>query len=131
MSTAVNLIDFYKADHRSQYPVGTSTVFSNWTPRGSRIAGINKVVLFGLQYFVKEYLISRWNRDFFDRPKEDVVRSYARRLRQAGIEVEVDHITALHELGYLPIEIEAVPEGTSVPIGVPMFVMWNTHPEFF
>jgi len=131
MSTAVNLIDFYKADHRSQYPEGTSTVFSNWTPRGSRIAGINKVVLFGLQYFVKEYLINRWNKDFFDRPQEDVVRSYARRLRQAGIEVEVDHIAALHELGYLPIEIKAVAEGSSVPIGVPMFVMWNTRPEFF
>lgn len=131
MSTPLTLIDFYKADHRSQYPEGTTTVFSNWTPRKSRIEDIDSVVFFGLQYFVKEYLITRWNGDFFDRPREEVVAKYARRMRNAGISIEVDHIEALHDLGYLPIEIQALPEGTKVPIGVPMFVMWNTVPEFF
>ena len=43
----------------------------------------------------------------------------------------VDHIRALHDLGYLPLELRALPEGTQVPIGIPMFVMWNTNPEFF
>ena len=131
MSTPLTQIDFYKADHRSQYPAGTTTVFSNWTPRGSRIDGIDKVVFFGLQYFVKEYLIDRWQRDFFDRPKTEVLERYARRMRNAGIDIEVDHIAALHDLGYLPLEIMALPEGSSVPLGVPMFVMWNTNPEFF
>ena len=131
MSTPLTQIDFYKADHRSQYPAGTTTVFSNWTPRGSRIDGIDKVVFFGLQYFVKEYLIDRWQRDFFDRPKTEVLERYARRMRNAGIDIEVDHIAALHDLGYLPLEIMALPEGSSVPLGVPMFVMWNTKPEFF
>ena len=60
-------IDFYKADHRNQYPKGTELVFSNWTPRSSRLHDVDKVVFFGLQYFVKEYLVTRWNRDFFDR----------------------------------------------------------------
>ena len=131
MSTPLTLIDFYKADHRSQYPEGTTTVFSNWTPRGSRMESINRVVLFGLQYFVKEYLIARWNRDFFDKPKEKVVAAYARRMKHAGLDIEVDHIEALHDLGYLPLEIKALPEGSGVPLGVPMFVMWNTKPEFF
>ena len=131
MSTPLTLIDFYKADHRSQYPKGTTTVFSNWTPRKSRIPDIDKVVLFGLQYFVAEYLVTRWNREFFDQPKDKVVNKYKRRMTNAGINIDVDHIEALHDLGYLPIEIQALPEGTEVPIGVPMFVMWNTQPEFF
>lgn len=131
MSTPLTLIDFYKADHRSQYPEGTSTVFSNWTPRKSRIEGVDSVVFFGLQYYVKQYLITRWNTEFFDRPKDQVVARYARRMRNAGISIEVDHIEALHDLGYLPIEIWALPEGTATPIGVPMFVMWNTKAEFF
>lgn len=131
MSTPLTMIDFYKADHRNQYPKGTELVFSNWTPRSSRLDDVDRVVFFGLQYFVKEYLITRWRRDFFDRPCDDVVDAYARRMRNAGIAIGTDHIRRLHELGYLPLEILALPEGSSVPIGVPMFVMWNTEPEFF
>jgi len=131
MSTPLTMIDFYKADHRSQYPKGTETVFSNWTPRKSRIDGVDKVVFFGLQYFVEEYLVRRWGRDFFARPKLEVVERYRRRMTNAGINIDVDHIEALHDLGHLPLEIRALPEGTEVPIGVPMFVLWNTDPEFF
>ena len=131
MSTPLTLIDFYKADHRRQYPKGTELVFSNWTPRSSRIEGIDRVVFFGLQYVVEEYLVRRWNREFFARPKHDVVARYRRRMANAGIDIGVEHIEALHDLGHLPLEIRALPEGTEVPIGVPMFVIWNTEPEFF
>lgn len=131
MTTPLTNIDFYKADHRSQYPAGTETVFSNWTPRKSRIDGIDEVVFFGLQYYVLEYLVARWNREFFERPKAEVLDRYRRRMANAGIDIGVDHIEALHDLGYLPIEIRALPEGTAVPIGIPMFVMWNTEPAFF
>ena len=46
-------IDFYKADHRNQYPEGTSEVYSNFTPRSNHLAKVlddhdNKVVMFGL-----------------------------------------------------------------------------------
>ena len=131
MINPLTLIDFYKADHKSQYPEGTEMVFSNWTARKSRIEGIEHVVFFGLQYFVKEYLLTRWQRDFFDRPKKEVVAKYHRRMKNAGITIEVDHIEDLHDLGYLPMEIRALPEGSNVPIGVPMFVLWNTKKEFF
>ena len=49
------LIDFYKADHRRQYPEGTEIVYSNFTPRKSRQAENDNLVFFGLQYFIKEY----------------------------------------------------------------------------
>ncbi|MFX6735654.1 hypothetical protein ABTH07_16060, partial [Acinetobacter baumannii] len=34
----LNAIDFYKADHRRQYPAGTEYVYANFTPRSSRLA---------------------------------------------------------------------------------------------
>lgn len=128
-----NQIDFYKADHRSQYPKGTEVVFSNLTPRKSRNEGIKEVVFFGLQYFVKEYLIERWNEDFFKQPKEKVVADYKRRIETSlgkGA-ITFEHIEALHDLGYLPMEIKALPEGSLIPMRCPCLVMFNTKKEFF
>jgi len=129
----LNLIDFYKADHRRQYPKDTTLVFSNFTPRKSRIPGVDHVVFFGLQYFIKEYLIKQWNENFFQKPLDDVVKSFNRR-KDSSLgpnSIGSDHIVALHELGYLPLQIMALPEGSKVPIRVPPLIMWNTRPEFF
>lgn len=131
MISPLHAIDFYKADHRSQYPKETEIVFSNWTARGSRLPGVDKVVFFGLSYYIQEYLQRRWNQDFFERPKEEVCRAYTRRMHNAGLAIEVSHIEALHDLGYLPLEIWALPEGSRVPLSVPMLVLWNTRPEFY
>ena len=133
MINPLNYTDAYKLDHRRQYPEKTETVYSNWTPRKSRIAGIDEVVLFGLQYFIKKYLIQEFNEHFFDRPKDDVVKQYSRRVNNylGPNSIGTDHIEALHDLGYLPIEIKAIPEGHSVPTRVPMFTIVNTIPEFF
>lgn len=127
------MIDYYKCDHRSQYPNRTEKVFSNLTARKSRVDGVNETVFFGLQYFVKEYLISRWNDDFFKQPKERVVNDYKRRIETSlgkGA-ITFDHIEALHDLQYLPLEIKALPEGSIVPMRCPCLVMFNTKPEFF
>ncbi len=126
-------IDFYKSGHIYQYPKGTELVFSNFTPRASRIDGIDRVVFFGLQYFVKEYLLDQWQRNFFDKTFSHLEKKYLNRMDNAlgeGV-VGTDHLRALHELGYLPIEIRAVKEGSRIPLRMPMLVLWNTKPEFF
>lgn len=127
------LIDGYKTDHRRQYPNGTEMVFSNLTARSSRVQGCNEVVFFGLQYFIKKYLISQWNTEFFRAPKSAVLAKYKRRMDAYLGEgaISTDHLGALHDLGYLPLHIMALPEGSRVPLRVPMLVMWNTHPDFF
>ncbi|KAA1243485.1 nicotinate phosphoribosyltransferase [Aquimarina sp. RZ0] len=126
------LTDGYKLGHREQYPEGTTLVYSNWTPRKSRIDGIDKVIFFGLQYFIKEYIIKRFNEDFFGQPKEQVIIEYKKYVdHYLGIDYDISHIEALHDLGYLPIQIKALPEGTEVPVRVPMFILVNTKPEFF
>lgn len=127
----VLLKDGYKVDHRRQYPPGTTMIYSNLTPRRSRIPGVDEVVAFGFQYFVEEYLIRQFKKNFFDRPLDEVLASYARRITNYLGSVEVDHIEALHRLGYLPLRIKAVPEGTLVPMRVPMLTIRNTHPDFF
>ncbi len=127
------LTDGYKVDHRRQYPEGTTLVYSNWTPRKSRIENIDEVVFFGLQYFIKKYIIEDFERDFFKQSKEEVVRKYARRINNylGENQVGTKHIGDLHDLGYIPMVFKALPEGASVPVRVPMFTMYNTKPEFF
>lgn len=130
---ALFLTDGYKLDHRRQYPTGTSLVYSNWTPRKSRMEGIDEVVFFGLQYFLKKYLIEDFNQYFFAQPKNEVVKKYMRRINNYLGEHSItsDHIEALHDLGYIPMVFKALPEGASVPLRIPMFTMYNTLPEFF
>lgn len=129
------LIDFYKADHRKQYPEGTTLVYSNFTPRSNKYAypGSNAVVVFGIQYLIKEYLIDQWNNNFFFRPKTEVVAEYQQLMdRSLGVNaITCEHVEALHDLGYLPIKIKALPEGSLCPIGVPCLTIRNTQPEFF
>jgi nicotinamide phosphoribosyltransferase len=128
----VLLKDGYKVGHVFQYPDGTELVFSNLTPRSSRIEGVDEVILFGLQYFIEEYLISDFNENFFHQPQAEVMKRYQRRIdNYLGPGVTSDHISDLWELGYLPLRIDAVPEGTGVPLRVPMLTIQNTKPEFF
>jgi nicotinamide phosphoribosyltransferase len=127
------LIDFYKADHRRQYPEGTELVYSNFTPRKSRLADNDKLVFFGLQYLVKEYLVKQWNEGFFQQPKDKVVAQYKRRMDTAlGPDaIDIEHIAELHDLGYLPLVIKGLPEGTIVAPKIPVVTIYNTIPKFF
>lgn len=127
------LADFYKLSHRLMYPEGTQSVYSTWTPRTSRIAEIDEVVVFGIRAFIQEYLIDYFNEQFFDVPKKDIVDEYKRIVSSTlGVQdPNTSHIEALHDLGYLPLTIEALPEGTKVPLRTPIMTIENTLPEFF
>lgn len=130
MKTIPTLIqsDFYKQGHYGMYPENTEMVYSNLTPRKSRIPEIQKVVHFGTQYFIKEYLIRQWNENFFGRNWNYVEREYTRMINATmgpGL-ITTDHIKELHNLGYLPLHIKAIPEGRSVPVRVPMMTIRST-----
>jgi nicotinamide phosphoribosyltransferase len=103
------------------------------TARGSRVKGLDKVFLFGLQAFIKKHLLLEWGEEFFQKDVEEVVASYNRRLTNylGPNAIGEQHIRDLHALGYLPLEIWALPEGSNVNLRVPMFVMWNTDDKFF
>lgn len=131
----VTLKDGYKADHRRQYAKGTELIVANRTARSTRrdVLTDSMTVVFGDQYFYKEYLIKQWNENFFGKPKAEVIKKYARRINNylGPNQVGTDHIEALHDLGYLPISIWALPEGSRVKLRIPSVVIYNTIPEFF
>lgn len=128
----ITRIDGYKFDHRRQYPEGTEGVYSNWTARGSRVPGQKKVVVFGEQYFTVKFLIEDAI-PFFACDIDELCAAYeARTLGYLGPnKIGSDHIRALHALGYLPLEVRSLPEGTFCPLRVPMLTVENTLPEFF
>jgi nicotinamide phosphoribosyltransferase len=127
------LADAYKLHHRQQYPTGTEVVYSTWTPRQSLIPNVDGVVSFGQQKLIKEFLIGEFNNNFFSQPKEQVIANYVRIMKNAFFDAnpETKHIEELHDLGYLPLSIKALPEGTLCPIRVPMMTIENTDSRFF
>ena len=72
------LCDFYKTTHSKQFPAGTTKLVSYFTPRMSRLDGVDEVVVFGIQAFCKDYLVRYFNDNFFDEPKCIVVPQYKR-----------------------------------------------------
>jgi len=127
------MTDAYKISHLIMSEKGTEKIYSTFTPRHSRIEGINEVVFFGLQGFIKDYLIDNFNEYFFDMDKEIVVADYKRIIKNSLGDncADTSHIEALHDLGYLPIKIKAVKEGTLIPMKVPVFTIENTQKEFY
>ncbi len=133
-------VDGYKLDHISQYVKGTEMVYSNMTPRSDRLARVirehfnGKVVFFGLQYAIKK-MIDNWNSTFFSQPKNEVIKKYSRRIKNyvgsAKGNNQIEAMSKLHDLGYLPVEIKALPEGSRVDMKIPVFTVKSTHPEFF
>lgn len=131
MKNILSLCDAYKISHPPQYPVGTTLVCSNHTIRGSRIKNADYYVFFLLQYFIKEYLIKRFNEEFFNLPKQEALAPFKRRIKNYLGNMDLKHFDALHDLGYLPIEIKALPEGSRIPLRVPCLTIHNTHPDFY
>lgn len=134
-STAVAtlLCDFYKTAHRHQYKPGTQAIYSTWTPRSNKhLPQVTRIVQFGLQGFIKKYLLDFFEVNFFQRNKEEVIKEYQDFIwRTLGIHDDASHLSDLHDFGHLPVTISAIPEGRSVKPGVPMVTVFNTHPKFY
>lgn len=129
---AMLLSDTYKHTHCRMYPSNMTKLVSYLTPRKAMSEQYNKMVFAGLQPFINRYLNGIFYDDFFNLPWEDVEKDYTAYM---GVQLghgnyDLDRIKALHSLGYLPIEIRALPEGTIVNMGVPVVEMTNTHPDF-
>lgn len=135
MSLNINTLllkDYYKACHGDMLPKGMTKSVSYFTPRKSRIDQWDHVVFFGLQAFIKKYLIEDFNKNFFNKSETQVVDEYTRILDNTlgkGT-YDINKIVNLHRLGYLPIELVALPEGAEVPMGCPMLGITNTHPDY-
>lgn len=129
---AILLTDFYKQSHAQQYESNIKYLTSYYVPRSSRIADWKFVPVIGIQRFIKEYLIDYFEKYFFKLSWNDIENAYLEvmTLTYDGEGLGLNRIKNLHNLGYLPLEINAVVEGTKVPVGCPILEIRNTHPEF-
>ncbi len=120
-------VDSYKLAHFKCYPPGTKYVSSyiearKYNPK--EIRPDNKVVFFGLQAFIKKYLMDS---TFMPRDIElakRVASLHGVPFNEAGWR----HIFAEYD-GRLPLYIEAIPEGSVVEIGTPLVQVRNTDPQ--
>lgn len=129
---AILLSDTYKQVHHNMFPKGLTKLVSYWTPRRSMLKEQDHMVFFGLQAFIKEYLLTYFKRDFFKLNTDEVQELYtiSMDIQLGKGNYDISPILKLHELGYLPIRIRAIPEGTLVPMGIPCIEITNTHPDF-
>jgi nicotinamide phosphoribosyltransferase len=122
--------DSYKQFHHMMYPKGMTKLYSNMTPRSYKRLNNKYAVWFGMQYYIKEYLLDQWNHLFFNRPLGNILEQYKRFHKHFSFsDVTTGHIEKLHNLGYLPIKIKALPEGSLVPSRVPFYTIVNTHQD--
>ncbi len=96
------LIDFYKAVHSDMLPDKIERSVSYFTPRMSRVKMWDHVVMFGLQAFVRTYLIDYFKEEFFDRESDEVIGEYDRVLGAAlGRKAyRTEKIEKLHKLDF-------------------------------
>ena len=114
--------DSYKASHYLQYPPCTTRVSSYIESRGGEY---DRTVFFGLQMFLKEYLTKPITQGDIDEA-EAILKAHGLPFNREGWE----HILHKHR-GYLPLEIQAVPEGAIVPTHNVLVQVVNTDPACF
>jgi nicotinamide phosphoribosyltransferase len=125
MKLAKNLIlntDSYKVSMFKQYPTGTTGVYSYIESRGGRY---DKTLMFGLQAFIKEYLLEPITQADID-VADEILTAHGEPFNRDGWE----YILRAHK-GFLPVVIRAVPEGTVVPVKNVLATIENTDPECF
>ena len=125
-------VDGYKIFQYLMSPEGTSKIYSNFTPRSAKYApkGCEEVLVFGNQMTMKE-IAGNFQTEFFDKPKAEVIAEIKREYDlYTNTDYDMSKIAALHDLGYLPIKVKGLPEGTFVPMGVPVLTIYNTNDEF-
>ena len=135
--------DFYKVSHAMNvkgtntpalHPEKIETVYETLTPRQNTYFKYDdKMVVFGYEFFMQD-LLKSWQTEFFDKPWNTIKPDFEV-FRDMSNEQVYKSMTAkfkeLHDLGYLPLEIRSLPEGSLVPMRVPALSIRNTDKRFY
>lgn len=132
-------VDSYKLPHIDMFVPGTNLVYSHVTPRSNKYLKKqfpdieDSIVVFGTQYLVR-CLKEDWDTNFFNVPweqiKEEAHTIFGPHLGYVNTQY-LDKFQQLHSLGYLPLKIKSLEEGTLVELNVPILTIVNTQDEFF
>ncbi len=113
-------VDSYKASHFLQYPPGISHISSYIESRGG---SFDQTVFFGLQLFIKNYLLKPITQDNIDEA-EELFLAHGEPFNRKGWEYILNKYA-----GFLPLEIQAVAEGTIIPTKNVLVQVVNTDPH--
>jgi nicotinamide phosphoribosyltransferase len=134
--TAALLTDAYKLFHREASIPGMTEQYENFTSRSGKLSNIpdhlfDGVVNLGIQYYIEDILIRRWNETFFHQPKKEVCAYIQKHVNALTMsDYDISHFEELHDLQYLPLLIKALPEGVTVPYGVCPMTFRTTVKKF-
>lgn len=123
--------DGYKVGHKAMLAPGTTRLYGTWIPRSTKHAGkdINKVVSFGQQLVVK-WLHQEFEENFFNTTKTNALQFTKDMSLYLGQHFDGDHFINLYDLGYLPIQIQSLPEGIETNPNIPHITFINTVDGF-
>lgn len=114
------MTDCYKMFHCEQYPEDTEYIYSYLEARKE-----GEIIFFGLQYLLKEYL----SKPILPHHAEELIYVYMGMMGQCPEDTKAK-FRGLAELGYWPVKIKAVPEGTVISNKNVLLTITNTHPDF-
>ena len=115
--------DSYKHSHFLQAPPNTSKCYHYLEARSSK--NFPEVTFFGLQYLLEQLAGTVvFTQDINE--AEQICALHGIPFNKAGW----DLLKSRHG-GSLPVEIKAVPEGTTVPVGNILLSVENTDPDFY
>lgn len=112
--------DGYKPSHAQQLPVGTKNISSYIEPR----KGIHEVVTFGIEAFCQMYLTRQITQAHVDEAADFFAR------QGAPFDKELWERVVNEKNGYLPIRVQALPEGSVIPPSVPQVQITATDDGF-
>ncbi len=135
MSFKVNALfrtDGYKVSHRRMLAPSTTRLYGTWIPRTLKHApvGVSKIVSFG-QEMSWQWIHDEFQENFFNLSREEAVDAVAKDLSAyLGLPYDATHFGDLYKLGYLPMQVQALPEGIETPANVPHMTFINTVDGF-
>ena len=123
--------DGYKIGHKKMLAKGTTRLYGTWIPRSTKHApkGVTKIVSFGQQLAVR-WLHDEFTENFFALSKDEAMEFGKDMSMYLGMDYDSTHFGELHDLGYLPIRVKALPEGIETDPNVPHMTFINTVDGF-
>lgn len=119
--------DGYKVGHNAMLAPNTVREYWHWVPRKLKYMhkSIEKIMSAGQQLDVR-YIHSNFQQFFFDQPREVALKFGEDMSKYLMMDYNGDHFAELHDLGYLPIEIQSLPEGVFTNANIPHMTGINT-----
>ena len=132
ISTPFANADAYKISHFQLHKSDTTGIYSNLTPSRSMRPGIDKFVFFGLHAFLIDFN-DHFNNNFFNLPEDEAVDKFDKFMTGFMGKTNPDSndkVRSLHKLGYLPLKMKALLEGSVVNYNIPVATFISTHEDF-